>query len=38
MRSNWRGIGGGSETELAISNYVTALRAEAAGSADTTRA
>ena len=38
MRSHWRGIGGGPETELAISNYVTALRAEAGGSADTARA
>jgi len=38
MRSNWRGIGGGAETELAISNYVAALRAEAGGSADTARA
>ena len=38
MRSNWRGIGGGAETELAISNFLTALRAEAGGSADTAHA
>jgi hypothetical protein len=38
MRSHWRGIGGGPETELAISNYVSALRAEAGGSADAAHA
>ena len=38
MRRHWRGIGGGPETELAISNYVSALRAEAGGSADAAHA